>query len=146
MRQGLYIGQVAKETGLRIDTIRFYEREGLLTHPIRSDGGFRVFDPNILRDLEFIRRAQGLGFSLREIRELLVLRRSQSLGCSHVQRLLDQHLAGVENKIKELLSLQTELKTALRKCRRESKHSVGREKLPCPVMEELQRGNGHQEA
>jgi DNA-binding transcriptional MerR regulator len=114
MRQGLYIGQVAKETGLSIDTIRFYEREGLLTRLARSDGGFRVFDPNILRDLDFIRRAQGLGFSLQEIRELLVLRRSQSLGCSHVQRLLDQHLAVVEDKIKELLSLQTELKTALR--------------------------------
>jgi DNA-binding transcriptional MerR regulator len=146
MAQGLHIGRVAKETGLSIDTIRFYEREGLLRRPARSDGGFRVFDQNTLRDLEFIRRAQGLGFSLQEIRELLVLRRSQSLGCSHVQRLLDQHLAVVENKIKELLRLQAELKAALRKCRRESKHSVGREDLPCPVMEELQRGNGHEEA
>jgi DNA-binding transcriptional MerR regulator len=146
MPQALYIGKVAKETGLSIDTIRFYEREGLLTHPSRSEGGFRVFDHDAARDLEFIRKTQALGFSLQEIRELLVLRRSQSLGCSHVQDLLHQHLAVVEGKIRELLTLEDQLKAALRKCRRDLKRSGDRVEIPCPVMEELQRGNGHQEA
>src|SRR5207248_2435188 len=67
------IGQVAQETGLTIDTIRFYEKQGLLKHSVRTEGGFRLFGSSEIETLKFVRKGQELGFSLGEIRELLIL-------------------------------------------------------------------------
>src|SRR5882672_11408628 len=67
------IGQVAQETGLSIDTIRFYEKQGLLKRSARTEGGFRLFGSHDIQSLKFVRKAQELGFSLGEIRELLIL-------------------------------------------------------------------------
>ena len=77
MPQGIQIGRVAKEIGLTVDAIRFYEKEGLLKSPARSEGRFRLFGPDDVRNLKFIRKAQELGFSLQEIRELLVLQQEE---------------------------------------------------------------------
>jgi len=68
----MQIGEVAKATGLTVDTVRFYEKQRLLRRPPRSEGGFRLFSPEDVETIEFIRHAQQLGFSLQEIRELLV--------------------------------------------------------------------------
>ncbi len=140
----VFIGDVARQTGLSVHAIRFYEREGLLKTPARSEGRFRVFDQEGLRELKFIRKAQELGFSLTEIRELLVLRRTGSQACSHVRDLLSKALGRVDEKIEDLLRLQGELKAALRKCKRDLKRSGSRPEKSCPVLEELERANGDQ--
>jgi DNA-binding transcriptional MerR regulator len=102
LSQAARIGKVAQETGLSVDTIRFYQKQGLLTRLARSKGGFRLFDRNDIETLKFLRKAQELGFSLNEIRELLTLRSDHVLACSHVKELLDQKLTAVIQKITEL--------------------------------------------
>ena len=133
------IGQVAHETGLSIDTIRFYEKQGLLKRSPRTEGGFRLFGTGDIETLRFVRKAQELGFSLNEIRELLILRSDHVPACSHVKELLDQKLVGVEQKIRKLQDLERILKRALQKCKRELKTAaVGHEEC-CPVIDEINR-------
>ncbi len=139
MVQGLHIGKVARETGVGIHAIRFYERLGLLREPLRSDSGYRVFDQASVSDLKFIRRAQELGFTLTEIRELVVLRRESTQACSHVRNLLSRKLETVNQKIAELGKLQGELRAALRQCNRDLKRLSRRVEKSCPVLEELGR-------
>src|SRR5712672_780363 len=109
------IGQVARDTGLSIDTIRFYEKQGLLKRSARTEGGFRLFGSHDIQRLKFVRKAQELGFSLGEIRELLILQEDHVPACAHVKELLDRKLAAVEQKIEELQNLERSLKSALRK-------------------------------
>jgi DNA-binding transcriptional MerR regulator len=135
--QAAKIGQVAQETGLSIDTIRFYEKQGLLRRSPRSDGGFRLFGSGDIERLKFVRKAQELGFSLSEIRELLILRAEHVPACSHVKELLDQKLTAVEQKIKELQKLESSLKLALRKCKRGLKTTARGHEECCPVLEEI---------
>ena len=144
MAQGLHIGKVAQETGLGIHAIRFYEREGLLREPARSDSGYRLFDEKAVNDLKFIGKAQDLGFTLSEIRELLVLRRT-TRGCSHVRDLLNRKLDAVRSKIAELAKLEVELSSALKKCNRDLRRTHDRVEKACPVLKELGRANGNQE-
>lgn len=141
MSEAWHIGRVARETGLSVHAIRFYEREGLLKAPVRSQGRFRVFGPESVSELQFIRKAQELGFSLTEIRELLVLRRSDPQACSHVRDLLTKALGRVNGKIGDLLPLQRELQAALHKCNRDLKRSGNKPEKSCPVLEELDRFN-----
>ncbi|MFN8006776.1 MAG: heavy metal-responsive transcriptional regulator [Terriglobia bacterium] len=145
MTQGIQIGQLAKQTGLSIDTIRFYERQGLLKQPSRSKGGFRLFSADDLQKLIFIRRSQLLGFSLGEIRELLVLRDEKTQACQHVRDLLNQKLVTVRAKIEELRKLEVELRSALTKCNREMKKMPASHDIGCPVLEEIGRANGKKE-
>src|SRR5947209_14876627 len=130
------IGQVAQETGLSIDAIRFYEKQGLLKQSPRTEGGFRLFGVSEIETLKFVRKAQELGFSLSEIRELLILRTDHVPACSHVKELLDQKLTAVEQKIQELQNLERSLQRALRKCKRELKTAVPGHEECCPVLEE----------
>src|SRR5260370_7278559 len=92
------IGQVAQETGISIDTIRFYEKQGLLKRSPRTEGGFRLFGLSDIETLKFVRKAQELGFSLNEIRELLILRSDHVPTCSHVKQLLHQTLPPFSQK------------------------------------------------
>lgn len=133
------IGQVANETGISIDTIRFYEKQGLLKRSPRTEGGFRLFGASDIETLKFVRKAQELGFSLIEIRELLILRADHVPACSHVKELLDQKLTSVDQKITELRSLGLSLKRALRKCKRELKTTAPGDENCCPVLEEITR-------
>lgn len=133
------IGSVARETGISIDTIRFYEKEGLVKRSGRSEGGFRLFDQRQIRDLRFIRKSQELGFSLSEIRELLIVRDESVPSCSHVKELLERKLTTIRHKIEELQKLEGSLKSALRKCARESKASATDHAADCPVLDELAR-------
>lgn len=136
------IGAAAKETGLSIDTIRFYEKEGLLSHSARTEGGFRLFGPGQIGALKFIRNAQELGFSLNEIRELLILQREHVPACPHVKELLERKLAGVERKIEELRTLERTLKLSLRKCLRGLKDTDPSHENCCPVLDEISRATG----
>jgi DNA-binding transcriptional MerR regulator len=104
--QALQIGRVAQRTGLSVDTIRFYEKAGMLPRPARSSGGYRLYGEHEIADLEFIQKAQRLGFSLNEIRELFAIRRHPDEACAHVRDLIVQKLAIVRSKIEELRALE----------------------------------------
>ena len=109
MAQGIQIGKVAEQTGLSIDTIRFYQKIGLVKQPARSDGGFRLFSDTEIQDLVFIQKAQELGFSLTEIKQLSVLNQKQDHACSQVRDLLVSKLKDVREKVDQLLQLEKEL-------------------------------------
>jgi MerR family copper efflux transcriptional regulator len=143
MPTGLQIGKVSELTGLSIDAIRFYEKQRLLDRPPRTEGGFRLFSAQDIERIHFIRRAQQLGFSLPEIRELLVLRRDDGEACSHVRDLLRGKVAMVRSKLMELGVIEEQLTKSLRKCERQLKASGDSHKGCCPVIEEIgqQRSN-----
>jgi DNA-binding transcriptional MerR regulator len=139
VNQAAKIGQVANATGLSIDTIRFYEKQGLLKRSPRTEGGFRLFGAADIETLKFVRKAQELGFSLNQIRELLILRADHVPACSHVKELLDHKLTAVAQKITELRNLELILKRALRKCKRELRTAASGHENCCPVLEEITR-------
>src|SRR5213080_1201043 len=112
MEASLQIGQVAKRTGLTVDAIRFYEKSGLLPRPARTEGGYRLYHEREVADLEFIQKAQQLGFSLNEIRELFSIQRHQQEMCVHVRDLIAQKLAVVRSKIEKLQTLEEVLAAA----------------------------------
>jgi len=145
MPQGLQIGVVAHQAGLTVDAIRFYEKSGLLKRPSRTEGGFRLFRLQDVQDLKFIRKAQELGFSLQEIRELLLLQGESVEACEHVRELLDQKLTSVRGKVEDLQKLERGLEGSLRKCNRKLRQAGATHEGCCPVLEELGRTNGHQE-
>ena len=105
----MQIGQVARKTGLSVDAIRFYEKAGLLTRPARTQSGYRLYQEREVADLEFIQRAQQLGFSLNEIRELFSIQRDPHGVCIHVRDLIGQKLSVVRTKIAVLQRLETDL-------------------------------------
>lgn len=99
---GLLIGDVAERTGLSAPTIRYYESIGLLSAPPRSTTGYRRYGDAAVAELRFIRKAQALGFSLDEIGEILALSRAGTAPCSHVLDLARNHLAAVEERMRQL--------------------------------------------
>lgn len=99
---GLLIGDVAERTGVTAPTIRYYESIGLLPAPPRSSTGYRRYAETTVEELRFIRKAQGLGFSLDEIAEILKLSRAGSTPCSHVLDLARRHLTAVDERIRQL--------------------------------------------
>ena len=100
--KALTIGHLAKEAGVNLETVRYYERRGLLPRPPRSPSGYRLFPAESRKRLRFIRRAQELGFSLREIRELLSLRLAHSTDGAAVRRRAEAKLADIEAKLANL--------------------------------------------
>ena len=136
MAQGIQIGQVARATGLTVDAIRFYEKERLLKPAPRTDGGFRLFSRQDLEHIQFIRRAQELGFSLSEIRELLVLKGEQVEACTHVRDMLTAKLSSVRQKITELRKLESQLAADLKQCERRL-HTRGDNHHACPVLKAI---------
>lgn len=131
----MQIGEAAKRTELTIDAIRFYERRSLLPKPSRTEGRFRLYTDDDLQRLEFIRAMQSLGFSLREIKQLLDLRSRKVEACSAVRDLVKTKLENVRAKIGELTKLESELAADLRKCNRELKHRESHKPCACPVLE-----------
>src|SRR5215472_6870047 len=115
----MHIGRVAKKIGVTPDAIRFYERNALLRRAPRTQGGFRQYGESDVETLAFIRRVQGLGFKLSEIRSLLQLRGSRLQPCAPVRRRLQARLADVQKKLADLQHLERELRLALRSCDRE---------------------------
>jgi DNA-binding transcriptional MerR regulator len=139
MGQALHIGTVAKQTGLSIDTIRFYQKSGLLKPPARTAGGYRVFSETEIAELQFIARAQDLGFSLAEIRELVSLRNENGRACPEVRGLIHRKLKNVREKISALEQLESELARGLRSCDRALKsHQAG--VRGCPVIDAITAG------
>ncbi len=105
-----FIGAVARQAGVSVKTIRFYEREGLLGPPGRTEKGYRLYSEEAIRQLQFIMKAQLLGFSLKEIKEILALRRQKQVACSHVERVLHKKLQAIQQKVRDLRALEASLK------------------------------------
>ena len=126
----MQIGVVAKKIGLSVDAIRFYERNGLLSRAPRTEGGFRRYGDNDVETLAFVRRVQGLGFKLCEIRGLLRLRGNSLQPCAPVQRRLQEKLADVQRKLCDLHKLEHELRLALRSCKKELRSRDAH----CPIL------------
>ncbi|MEO6799726.1 MAG: MerR family DNA-binding protein [Rhodanobacter sp.] len=112
----LTIGAVAKRVGVAIDTIRFYEREGLLPEPLRRASGYRSYGESTISQLRFIRRAKRLGFTLEEIRELLALSADRQRGVKAVKKRAQQRLAAIEERIVELQRVRDGLAQLVESC------------------------------
>jgi len=140
MALGIQIGKVAEQTGLSIDTIRFYQKMGLVKEPARSEGGFRLFSESEVKELVFIQMAQELGFTLNEIKQLSVLNQQPDHACSEVRGLLANKIKDVRRKMDQLLHLEKELRNALRKCDRDLRYNEGvLHEDYCPVLKDLEQ-------
>ena len=106
----LFIGKVSKQVGLNPRTIRYYENLGLLPPPLRSESRYRVYTPQTVELLRFIKKAKTLGFTLTEIREIIALRHRGDLPCPHVHALLTERVQTLSRQIKDLTLLRDELK------------------------------------
>lgn len=132
MKSRLTIGQLAKHAGVNIETVRYYERLGLLTPSSRTSAGYRVYGPTELRRLYFIKNAQALGFTLHEIEDFLNLRVSSPAACGEVKRKTQAKLSQVERKIEDLQRLARTLRTLIRSCEK------GEVTDQCPMLKSLE--------
>lgn len=111
------IGELAKRTGCQVETIRYYEREGLLHEPARSERNYRLYDGSHLERLSFIRNCRALEMSLREITTLLGIKDQSGQDCGEVNALLDDHIGHVADRIAKLQLLQAQLIALREQCR-----------------------------
>lgn len=125
------IGELAATSGTPVETIRYYEREGLLPTPARTQGNFRRYEPPHLERLQFIRHCRSLDMSLDEIRILLGVKDEGAESCSNVDALIDAHIGHVSTRIKELRALEKQLRELRQHCRNPS--SVDQ----CGILAEL---------
>lgn len=106
---GMLAGDVAKELGIGVQTLHYYEREGLIPAPPRSGSGYRLFTPELVERVRFIRKAQALGLPLTEVKEILQLTEEGSSPCRRVQAALTEKLREVNDRLRELESFRDEL-------------------------------------
>lgn len=130
------IGHVAKTTGLKIPTIRFYEQEGLLEAPTRGANGRRVYSDDDVKRLAFIRHARALGFEMDDVRSLLDLTDNPDRPCGEADAIASSHLRVVEERIAQLNQLKTELTRIVRSC------AGGKRAGQCHVIEALAGHDG----
>lgn len=129
----LTIGQVARSTGVGIETIRFYERKGLIEDPPRKESGYRQYPEDTITRLQFIRRAKELGFSLKEIEELIALRLGPESTCGDVKRRAELKIADIDKRVRDLKKMKMTLVELTRKCTG-GKKSTG----DCPILGALE--------
>ncbi len=132
MMKPLTRGEVAQKVGIGIETLRFYERKGLIPEPPRSDSGYRLYPQHIISRLLFIKRAQELGFSLKEISELLDLRVDPSTTCADVKEQAQAKIADVQQKIRDLQKMRKALERLTAACSGRGPTSE------CPILDALE--------
>lgn len=130
---GLTVGKVASSAGLAIDTVRYYEREGLLQKPARTSSGYRQYTADAVTRLRFIRQAKDLGFTLSEIRELLTLKVAPGKSCADVRARAEAKIADVERRIAQLDRMKRALAKLATACSGRGPTSE------CPILEALER-------
>ena len=131
--KAMKIGEIAKRSGTGIETIRYYEREGLLQEPERRPSGYRQYEESTVDRLEYIRRAKELGFTLAEIRELLELSFSAHQGCDHIRQLAETKMMDIEKKIRNLHKMRRSLANMLAKCRKKKSAD------DCPLVHDTKK-------
>ena len=127
----LRIGELARAAGVGVETIRYYERRGLLAQPPRRASGYRRYPPSAARRVRFIRRAQALGFTLKEIEDLLALRVDDERSCAEVRALARAKLEDIERRVAALQQMGQALERVASRCRGRGPTSA------CPILEVL---------
>jgi len=125
---GLTIGQLAKKAEINLETIRYYERRGLIARPEKPATGYRQYSNDLLQELFFIKRAKTLGFNLDEIQNLLLLSGGH---CTEIQSLAEQKLDQVQYKIRDLQRLEDVLADLVRQC------NANADEAHCPIVDAL---------
>jgi len=127
------IGQVARQSGVGVETVRFYERVGLITRPPRPETGFRRYPQDAVSRIRFIQRSKALGFSLREIKDLLSLQVDSATSCGEVKKRAEAKIDDIEGRIRHLLEMRHALVKLTAACR--GKGPTGE----CPILEALEK-------
>ena len=130
--KGITRGDLARRTGVNAETIRYFERIGILATPQRTEGGHRVYDQNHVRVLSFIRRARGLGFSPDEVRAIVELGGPGKATCGKVREIASQHLEHVRAKIADLAEIERLLAITIERC-------SGRPNAECAVIDMMEQ-------
>ena len=133
------IGELARRTGVRVETIRWYEKAGLLEEPGRSASNYREYDKASLDRLTFIKRGRDLGFSLDQVSQLMSLTRSPGENCATVDAIAVQHLTAIDRKIADLTALRRELTGLVDSC---AGGSIG----DCDILRALSPEGDHESA
>lgn len=133
-------GKLATEGGVKSETVRYYERRGLLAKPPRTAAGYRLFDADAVRRLRFIKHAQALGFSLKEVKELLALRVRPGVSCGDVRRRAEAKLVDVDDKLRALRAMRKTLERLIGTCANRGPVSA------CAILASLDAGDEHDSA
>lgn len=128
----LTIGQLAQQAGVGVETVRFYERKGLIEEPPRRPSGYRQYPPEAAIRLRFIRRAKELGFSLQEVQDLLSLRVEPEGSCVDVLQRVETKMADIDRRIGDLGRMRRALEALAELCRNESTSGE------CPILDALE--------
>lgn len=135
----LSIGEVARAAGVGVETVRFYEKSDLIGRPARTESGYRQYRPEVVREVQFIRAAKGLGFTLNEIRELLSLRVTKGKACTAVRRRALEKMAAVDAKVAELRRVRDALSELVAACASSESSSS------CALLDALDNQGGSHE-
>lgn len=130
--ESLTIGKVARRAGVGVETVRFYEREGLIEEPPRRESGYRQYPKETISRLRFIKRAKELGFTLKEIKELLALRIAPETTCEDIRRRAEAKIGDIEAKIRTLKRMKEALMKLTVAC------SGRRPVSECPILEAIE--------
>jgi Hg(II)-responsive transcriptional regulator len=125
-------GQVAEQAGVNVQTLRYYERRGLLPEPSRRESGYRVYGPDAVHTVRFIKRAQELGFGLRDAESLLALASGGPESCDAARELADEKIAELDRRIADLLSMRESLGRLAATC------AKPRAERDCPLLQSIQ--------
>lgn len=131
--QALTIGQLAKRAEVGVETVRFYERQGLLEEPDRRASGYRQYEESVVQRLQFIRRAKELGFTLNEIKDLLSLRLDPTTTCADVKQRAESKIDDIEAKIRTLQRMKRALAKVTKSC-----SGNGQATSECPILESIE--------
>lgn len=133
------IGELAKQGGVNVQTVRFYERRGLLRDPVRRKSGYRIYSPDDLHRLRFIRHAKTLGFSLNEIATILQTREKGKCPCSEVTNIAEEHVRDLERQIERLQKFHADLSGAVKTWKRLGEQRVSADAI-CVLIERTMDG------
>lgn len=127
----LTIGQVAKQTGVTVEAVRFYEKQGLIEVPQRTESGYRQYPPDTLARVRFIQNAKDVGFTLKDIAELLALRQEPGTSCNDIKLQATRKIEEVDQKLRDLRRIRNALAGLIEKC------NAGGPVSQCPILESL---------
>jgi MerR family transcriptional regulator, copper efflux regulator len=126
------IGELAKQANVHVETLRYYERRGIIPKPRRTIANYRLYSPDSLRQVKFIKQAQGLGFSLKEIKKLLALRATPRARCADIRAYASQKIEDIDAKIHSLARMRKALQNLMNEC------SGKGPATECPILESLE--------
>ena len=132
---GLTISQIAKGSNVNIETVRYYEKRGLISEPPRSESGYRMFPKEVIQDIQFIKRAQDIGFTLEEIKKLLLASHNENFRSEDMYQFANHKIQEIDSKINELSHMKSLLEDLAAKC-----PGSGVPKDQCPIMKNLSKG------